>query len=289
MMTLQNWQDSGAYFNYKGHQIFYHREGKGETLILIHGFPTSSWDWVPLWKALTARYDVIAMDMIGFGFSDKPKSYNYSMIDQADLVEVMMEKMGIERGHILAHDYGDTVVQEMLARYSNRQAQKVLGFDIQSVALLNGGIILGAYKPRPIQKLMASALGPYITFAIGRGSLERNFNAIFGNTKPTIAEIDDFWAGIEYNNGKKVMPLIGRYLHERKKYTKRWNNALAQSPVPLTFINGVEDPISGQSVVDLYKKVVPNGEVVELKGIGHYPQTEAPKEVLAHYLAFRKA
>ncbi len=82
----------------------------------VHGFPTSSWDWHRVWPELVARFRVVAMDMLGFGFSDKPPRHDYSIAEQADLHLALLGELGIERFGVLAHDYGDTVVQELLAR-----------------------------------------------------------------------------------------------------------------------------------------------------------------------------
>ena len=87
-MDIQSWKNAGQYFTYKErHQIFYQLGGNGENLILLHGFPTSSWDWNKRWPELTERFKVFAPDFIGFGYSDKPKKYTYSIHDQADLIE----------------------------------------------------------------------------------------------------------------------------------------------------------------------------------------------------------
>ena len=54
--------------------------------------------------------------MIGFGWSDKPRNYAYSIMDQADLHEGLLSDLGVRKALVLAHDYGDTVAQELLAR-----------------------------------------------------------------------------------------------------------------------------------------------------------------------------
>jgi len=64
--------------------------------------------------------------------------------------------------------------------------------------------------------------------------------------------------------------------------------ALQQSGVPLRLINGAADPVSGAHVVARYCELVPQPDTVTLQGIGHYPHTEAPVQVLRHYLAFRQ-
>ena len=119
-MELSAWKDRGDFFDYKGHNIFTIEAGKGETLLLIHGFPTASWDWHKMWPELTKKFHVLAFDMFGFGFSDKPRKYNYTIVDQADLVEAFLASKQVEQLHILSHDYGDSVAQELLARFQER-------------------------------------------------------------------------------------------------------------------------------------------------------------------------
>lgn len=78
MMTLKAWKDTGKHLTCKSYRLFYQESAKDEkeTLLLIHGFPTASWDWYKVWDALTARFHVLAPDMLGFGFSDKPKNHD---------------------------------------------------------------------------------------------------------------------------------------------------------------------------------------------------------------------
>lgn len=85
-------------------------------IVLIHGFPTASWDWWKIWHKLRANYRLIAMDMLGFGFSDKPAGHPYSIMEQADIVEALVRDKQLQQFHVLAHDYGDSVAQELLAR-----------------------------------------------------------------------------------------------------------------------------------------------------------------------------
>ncbi len=72
---LERWKAAGQYFDYLGFDVFYRTAGSGPALLLIHGYPFNSWDWAPLWDRLTERFTVIAPDMLGMGFSDKPVAY----------------------------------------------------------------------------------------------------------------------------------------------------------------------------------------------------------------------
>ena len=124
-MNFQSWKETGKYFYYRNHAIFYQDSGVGGPVLLcIHGFPTASWDWHNLWPQLTRYFRVITLDMIGFGFSAKPRNYDYSIFDQANLHESFLKHLNINSFHILAHDYGDTVAQELLARHEESPPNK---------------------------------------------------------------------------------------------------------------------------------------------------------------------
>lgn len=284
MMNIGQWQREGKTFRYGSHKIFYRESGRGEALLFLHGFPTASWDWHKIWAPLADRFHLIAPDFIGFGFSDKPRRYVYSIHDQANLVEDLLECAGITDYHIFAHDYGDTVAQELLARSLESSAKG----NLLSICLLNGGLFPEAHHPRLVQKLLMSPFGPLLAPFLTKKTLAKNFRNIFGpETQPTDEEIDEFWSLIAYNDGNKVMPLLIRYMAERRRFRERWVGALQQTAIPLRLIDGAADPISGRHLAEHYQKLVPNPDVVLLEKIGHYPQTEAPDLVLAHFQEFR--
>ncbi|MEO6518041.1 MAG: alpha/beta fold hydrolase, partial [Pseudoxanthomonas sp.] len=87
---LQQWRAAGRYFQHQGHRIFYRDEGQGPVLLCLHGYPTASWDWHRVWPSLVGRYRLIAPDLLGFGFSDKPRDHAYSIADQASRVEGLL-------------------------------------------------------------------------------------------------------------------------------------------------------------------------------------------------------
>lgn len=282
-MTPTDWRQAGAYFEYRGHRIFYRQEGQGPPLLLLHGFPTASWDWHRIWAPLARRFELIAPDMIGFGFSEKPVDYDYTIMDQADLHEALMQHLGHSQVHVLAHDYGDTVAQELLARQLSIEEQ----FTMLSVCFLNGGLFPGAHRPRLIQRLLMSRFGPSLTPFLGRKSLARTFQRIFGpQSQPSAADLDHFWQLVDHGNGKRVIPKLIHYMAEREKFEARWVGALARSNIPMRLIDGAADPISGAHLAERYRTAVPKADVVLLDAIGHYPQVEAPEAVVQHYLAF---
>ncbi len=286
-MTLEDWKNSGSYLEYKDlYQIFYKESGSGEPLILVHGFPTASCDWCKIWSALIEKYRVYTLDMMGYGFSSKPWDYKYTISAQADLWETFLKQKNLFSFHILAHDYGDTVVQEMLARSKDNSEYE---FEIKSVCFLNGGMFPETNFPTITQKLLLTPFGNILKHFMGRNTLAKNFKKIFGkSTQPSDQEIDEFWEVVAYNSGKNVIPKLIKYLAERDTYKIRWREAIQYTEMPKRLIDGGFDPISGKHMAEFYKEIVPNADVVVLEEIGHYPQVEAPDEVLYHYYEFRK-
>jgi len=292
-ISLEAWRAAGSSFDYRGHEIFVRTGGDwgsdAPVLVLIHGFPTASWDWLHQWDALCERYRVATLDMIGFGFSDKPRDYAYSIMDQADLFEAWLSSLGVTDAHILAHDYGDTVAQELLARHIERAADASAGLRLQSVCFLNGGLFPEQHRATFTQRLLHSPIGGLVSSLMSRSRFEKGLSEVFGpNTQPSEEEFDAFWTLATEKGG---MPAIGhkliRYIAERRVHRDRWVGALIDSPIPLRVIDGGLDPVSGAHMVAHYEALIPNPDTVLLDHVGHWPQLEAPSEVLDGFLDFQ--
>ena len=288
---LAAWLDDGLYFDYLGFEIFYRVEGNGPPLLLIHGYPFNSFDWAPIWPKLTERFTVIAPDMMGMGFSAKPVAYEYSVHDHADMHEALLDHLGIGNAHILAHDIGDSVGQELLARHEFGQpAYGALRID--SITWLNGGMFVETYTPRAAQKLLSATplgdiLSPVQNSPLSRRVLEPTIREMFGpNTKPTRHMMNVFNQILDYNDGRRVLHKVGRFINDRYTHRNRWVRAMRQTTVSMRLIDGPTDPNSGAHMARRYAEVIPHPDVVMLADdIGHWPQLEAPDAVLTHFLA----
>jgi pimeloyl-ACP methyl ester carboxylesterase len=285
-VSNEEWRAQGRYTRLLGYEIFCADTGEvGKPVIfLIHGFPTSSWDWAPLWNDLGASYRLVALDLLGFGFSDKPNPHTYSIMEQADLCEALVRERALEEFHVLAHDYGDTVAQELLARQNEGEGAG----EWLSLCLLNGGLFPETHRARPIQRLLLSPIGPIINKLSTKRAFDKSFSAVFGSdTKPSPDELESFWRIITHKRGNEVFSRLITFLTDRKVHRERWVQALSHSVVPIGLINGSVDPVSGAHMVARYREVVSSEHfIAELPTIGHYPQIEAPNEVIKAYLRF---
>ncbi|QNH08080.1 alpha/beta hydrolase [Ectopseudomonas composti] len=286
-IELEDWKARALTLNFAGQQIRYWLAGDAdaEPLLLIHGFPSASWDWHRLWAPLANRYRLIACDMLGFGYSAKPRGHAYSLLEQADLQQALLAHVGERRPvHVLAHDYGDSVAQELIARHQDGQLQ------LASCVFLNGGLFPETHHPVRVQKLLLGPLGPLIGRLFSRRKLAQSFARIFGpHTQASEAELDALWQLVAYNNGPAVMHRLIRYMPERRQQRQRWVTAMQATALPMRVIDGAFDPISGAHMVARYRELIAHADTVLLDGIGHYPQLEAPAAVLDHYLQFRDA
>ncbi|MBG0840874.1 alpha/beta fold hydrolase [Ectopseudomonas toyotomiensis] len=286
-IALDEWRAQSQAVDFRGHTIRYWTAGdtQAQPLLLIHGFPSASWDWHRLWAPLAERYRLIACDMLGFGYSAKPRGHAYSLLEQADLQQALLAHLGERRPvHVLAHDYGDSVAQELIARRQEGQLQ------LASCVFLNGGLFPETHHPVRVQKLLLGPLGPLIGRLFSRRKLAQSFARIFGpHTQASEAELDALWHLVAYNNGPAVMHRLIRYMPERRQQRQRWVTAMQATTLPMRVIDGAFDPISGAHMVARYRELIADADTVLLDGIGHYPQLEAPAAVLDHYLQFRDA
>jgi len=283
-MTPGAWRRAGRTIEVRGRRIFVADSGGDDepTLLLLHGFPTASYDFARAWPALSERFRCVAPDLLGFGFSDKPKGHRYSIHEQADLVEAVVEALGLERFWVLAHDYGDTVAQELLARDNAREVGRWLG-----CCFLNGGLFPETHRARPIQKLLASPAGPLLSSVLGEKAFARSFSRVFGAaTKPSPVELADYWSLITAGDGRHVFSSLITYMADRREHRQRWLAALADAHCPLQLINGSDDPVSGAHMVARFQELGLRADIVELPGVGHYPQVEATESVVGAFLAF---
>ncbi len=261
----------------RGHRIAFRRRGTGPTVLLLHGFPTWSYDYAALAGDLARDHHVITMDFLGYGASDKPNPYEYSVAESADTVEDLAAHLRVDPVSLVVHDYGGIVGQELADR-ANRGR---LGFTIDRLVVLNSGIVYSAYRPTRLQKLLllpvvGKLLAGRVDAARARSGLEGVRGSRFTDT-----EFEDLWLGMSRDNGHKLAHLLIKYNAERAIHHRRREAALAHWDGPLHLVWGLDDPVSGRHVLEQAVKVLPHATVTELPGVGHYPQSEAAPSVAA--------
>jgi pimeloyl-ACP methyl ester carboxylesterase len=258
---------------------------QAEPALVLHGFPTSSFDWRQALDVLSARRRVVLLDMPGYGFSSKPDT-KYSLFTQADVVEAVAREVGLTDVALVTHDMGDSVGGEILAR----EIDGNLGFHVTRRVLTNGSIYIEMAQLTDGQKLLLSLPDE----ALPEGTL--NVDGTAAGLKVTFApdlpvadeELHAMAELVIRDGGGSILPRIIRYIEERRVHERRWTGAIETHPAPLHVIWGDLDPVAVWPMAERLASVRTDAQLTRLDGVGHYPMVEAPTRfnaALEHALA----
>ena len=278
-MNAKQWFDKGQLIEVNGRKLFVIDTEPHSTkpvLVILHGYPTCSFDYYKALPYLSQTYRVIVHDHLGFGYSDKPKDYSYSLIEQADFVLNLWHKLGINQAHIVAHDYGTSVATEILARDNEN---KLKPFKIDSLTLCNGSMHIELAQLRTIQKLLLNRFtGPIVARLSNKKTLARNLkNIYFDASTINQQEINALWIMMTYNHGKSVLHKTTQYIKQRYTYWDRWIGALKATELPINIVWAKDDPVAVLKIAETIYEETKNSELVVLDDLGHFPMLEDPK------------
>jgi pimeloyl-ACP methyl ester carboxylesterase len=261
--------------------IFVRRIGSGPAMTFLHGFPSSSHDWAKVAAALAESHALLLFDFLGFGASEKPSGHDYTIHEQADLVQALWARDGIRETKLLAHDYGVSVAQELLAR----RAEGMLNVEIVSVHFLNGGLYPGLHRPEPGQlALLDPELGPQVSAALTQELFVMALAPTFAPGFDATTDSVDIWHGTARNDGQAIAYRLIQYIPDRTRHAERWTGALEGTDVPLAFFWGMLDPVSGAHMAQRIRERLPDAPFQALEDVGHWPALEAAERLLAAVL-----
>jgi pimeloyl-ACP methyl ester carboxylesterase len=276
---IDDWFARGSMRPLLGHDVFVVdvpavRE-EAEPVLVLHGFPTSTFDWRPALDVLRARRRVVLLDYPGYGFSDKP-DMKYSLFAAADVVEACAHDAGLTDVALVTHDVGDSIGGEILAR----EIDGSLGFHVTRRVITNGSIYMDLVQLSDGQKFLlglpdealpegsglkadGTAAGLAVTFAPD--------SAVDANELAAMADL------VIRNGGGRLLPRIIRYIEERRVHEGRWTGAIESHPAPLQIIWGDLDPIAVWPMAERLGERRADATTTRLGGVGHYPMVEAPE------------
>ncbi len=272
--SVERYRDSGDLFSARSGQIFVKVVGAEKTgvpLLVLHGFPTSSHDFCAVADGLAEKRPVVLFDFLGYGLSDKPRAYGYSLFEQADTALELVLARGYREIDVLAHDMGTSVLCELLAR----RARGILPVPIRSIAFTNGSVFVDMAHLTLGQTLLRSPLGPVFSRLSTRVAFEAQLGRVFAK-KPApdvLAAMSELCARQE---GFARLPKTIGYVEERARFAERWHGALSTWEKPALVAWGEQDPVAIMPIGERLARTLPRGELVRWSEIGHYPQVEAP-------------
>lgn len=260
-----------------------------EPLLILHGFPTSSYDYAAVLEPLRRGRRVLLLDMLGFGLSAKPNRH-YTMALQADIVVAFVASLGLERVALMTHDMGDTVGGELLAR----RIEGTWPVDITRRVVTNGSIYIEQAHLTDGQQMLLGLPDELLPegIPINADTLALSLRATFS---AATAAVPSPWSAdpvrpaaeqIVHDAGQRVLPRLIRYIEERRAHERRFTGAIETDPSPVHVVWGLDDPIAVPTMVDTLVAARPPATAVRLAGVGHYPMVEAPARFLDAVLPF---
>jgi pimeloyl-ACP methyl ester carboxylesterase len=283
----QAWADEGTWIDGPSGKVWCARfaalaETGNPPLLVLHGFPTSSFDWKAVLPALRAGRDVVVLDFTGFGLSDKP-DHRYSIRKYADDVEAVIAHLGLTEVDLITHDMGDTVGGELLAR----TMEGALDLQVRRRVLTNGSIYIDMAQltlgqqvllglPDEANDIVASDGGTgYRAGVLGTFAPDTSID------DATDLDLDVTVHQAVRQGGLAMLPRTIRYIEDRRAEERRFTGAIETHPAPLGVVWGDLDPVAVHAMAETLVGTRPAAPLLTLDGVGHYPMVEAPDRFAA--------
>jgi pimeloyl-ACP methyl ester carboxylesterase len=253
-------------------------------LVLIHGYPTSSYDYHDLADELGDEFHLCLLDTPGHGFSDKPRDgYRYSLFDDARLVDhVIKDHFRLTEFSLLTHDKGNSVGLCLLGLY---QAYRERPYVIKNHVILNGNIYLPLARLSWAQKaLLDPVVGPILQRVLSASSLASGLARATFSPPPGKDEVSALASIFDYQDGVRIQHQIIQYLKERRVHEVKWLETLKKSDIPTTLVWGERDRIAPPRVADYVWNNYLKGRAApsfywRVPLANHYIQNDQPRVV----------
>lgn len=252
--------------------IHYYQGGPrdGETILMIHGFGADKDNWLRFARHFTQRYNVIAVDLPGFGDSSKPQA-SYDVGTQVERIAAFIQALNIKELHLIGNSMGGHIG----ALYAARYPEQVL-----SLALLDNAGVSAPQKSELLERLERGEPNPLVVRS--PGDFERLLDFVFVEAPLLPGPLKQYLAEMAVTNSARneriFAQLISRYIPLEPELPK----ILA----PTLLLWGEQDRALHVSSIEVMQPLLKRPTVVIMKDCGHAPMIERPQETAAHYQAF---
>jgi pimeloyl-ACP methyl ester carboxylesterase len=276
--VANHWLDKSAYpfapnyFDINGHELHYIDEGKGETLLFVHGTPSWSFDYRNIIIPLKENYRCVAIDHIGFGLSDKPEHYDYSTQNHSKTLEKFAIEKQLDNITLVVHDFGGPIGLNFAINHPKR---------IKRLVILNSWLWSSKSETDFIRlsRIMKSPVVPFLYRHLNfspRFILPRSF----GDkkiSKQLITQYTKPFADKTQRNG--TLAFARSLIKDQDWFEQLWNKRQTISEKPTLFIWGMKDPVIKPHYLDKFQNGFTSSTTIKLETSGHFPQEEQPENI----------
>ena len=267
----------GNFVNVAEKKTFYIDRGDGPVVVLLHGLPLSSWEWRKFIPVLAANYRVIALDLYGFGYSDRPRDADYSWSAYGEWLNSFLEAMNIDRAAFVVTDIAGPISFELLAAHP----EKVSGLVITNTWYTNEAF----HMPFLLKLLMWSSTGWMGVYATNRPMVDVQTRVLFADTEKSNGEFgDQVWMSVKTIQSRKILQKVLRGF--QFDHQSMFRRSLQSFDGPVLLAWGEQDPAIPPENVDLFKLILPQSEIERYSDAGHFIAQEKPQDFSARILKF---
>lgn len=269
-VQLDNYRVSGRTIEIPGKQLIAVEQGRGTPVLFLHGIPTFSYLWRDVLPVVALNHRAIALDLPGFGLSEKQSTWDYSITAQAVAVQSALRQLGINRVALVAHDMGALVAAELLSREPELVSNLILLNTSFRQAAWSGGI-------SPLSILRAPLAGELALAVSRRWMLKRAMMIYVHHSERLTGDVmEHYWWPFDHGF-KQTLLNMARNPIARPDDFGRWRSALRQLTVPSQIIWGALDPTFTLADAHDLVSLIVGAELHVLDQANHFVPEDQPR------------
>jgi haloalkane dehalogenase len=261
------WYDSSA------GRLHYVDEGSGPALLLCHGSPTWSFLFRHLVTGLRDRYRCVAVDLLGFGLSERPAGFGYTVAEHTEVLGEVVDGLGLDAFSVMGHDWGGPIGLGVASRRVDRVA---------GVVLVNTAFWpIEQWPNRAFSVIMSSS-------PMRRRILEENLlveRFLLGRGGPTLTPPEaDHYRGVQPTPlARRALAVMPREIRAARPLLERLTRDVHERlrEVPALAVWGMRDPVFRPRVcLPRVRAAFTDVEIVEVARAGHFVLEDAPGRIV---------
>ena len=262
----------------QGHQWAYHRRGRGTPVLLVHGITTYSFIWQNLFDQLAQHHDVVAVDLLGCGDSDKPLDVSYGIAAHTEGLEAFTQVLGLGRFCFVGHDIGGGIAQRFAVMHPDRLTH----------AVVMNGVAFDYWPVQPIITMRTPIVRQLAMATLDWGALNLIVKrGVFHKERVTPELMAYFWKPMKTSEGRKAFLHFAECLDNRDLTSI--SEDLHGTRIPFLIIRGVDDVYLSAEIAHRLHREIPGSRLVEIQEAGHFLQEDQPARLLEELKAFLRA
>lgn len=270
------------YLTLEAGKMHYIDEGEGPPIVMIHGTPSWSFMYRNLIKLLRKKYRCVALDMIGFGLSDKPEKWSYKPRAHASNFEKLMEHLQLKDITLLVHDFGAPIG----LAYAIKHPQNV-----RSIVMLNSWT-WSLSKHQTFSKVSKYLVGPLGKFLHSKLNVSANtlIHELFKGEEKMPEAIKEHYVKALGNPDEHVRNLAcaRELVGVTKWYDELWKERKKIQDIPTLILWGERDKLIKIEALQRWKEFFHECYVIPFEDGGHFLQEENAEEIAGYVSNFVK-